>query len=723
MPSITHITRMRQRRWSAERRNPGGITGLGCAGAFSLLVAVGGILIALGFASLTQDLPPVEALPALIEPPGGALLQPTRLYDQSGEHLVLVLENPASAGRAYRCAPPSATGETCFAQNLVDATLAAADPDFWFHPGFSLWGIRSGDHPTLAQRLVSDLLLQDEPVSLRRSLRERLLAAQITARFGRQKILEWYLNSVYYGRLAYGADAAARLYLGKSAADLDLAESALLAPLANAPSLNPFDAPRAALERQKYVLQDMLRYRLVEPMAAAQAAQEKLAFQQTGSPGLALRITDLNPEVAPAFAQMALRQLYSQIPRSQVERGGLRVFTTLDYTLQTELHCAASAQLANLGTLDTSTGDAISDCQAARLLPSLPAGDATPIPGLQVEAIILEPSTGQVLAMTGEAPGGLELSVLPVHTPGTLMTPFIYLTAFTRGLSPATLIWDIPPAQEQNVAGAAANFDGLYHGPLRLRTALANDYLWPADEIITQVNAQNVLRTTQQFGIPSPHNPISATLNSLSLFRPVNLVEISQAFGILANRGTLAGHTLGNNPETPSVTPNRAPRLLPIQPATLLRVEDANGSVVLDRSTPQTRPIISAQLAYLMTHVLSDEAARWPSLGHPNPLEIGRPVAAKMGRTAAGADYWTVGYTPQRVIGAWIGKAAAAGEIPANSQARLISRNRRTVARLVPVCRASSAIPGLAGARRIEQFESLRSIRHVTHEPLPQPCR
>ncbi len=671
MPSVTYITRMRQRRRTAERRNPGGRTGLGCAGAFSLLLAVGGILLALGFSSLTQRLPSIETLPAWIEPPDGALLQPTRLYDQSGEHLVLTLENPVSAGRVYRCVPPSTTGDACFAQGLVNATVAASDPGFWFHPGFSLWGIRSGDHPTLAQRLVSDLLLQDEPPSLRRSLRERLLAAQVTARFGRQKILEWYLNSASYGRLAYGADAAARLYFGKSAADLDLAEAALLASLTAAPSLNPLDAPQAALERQKYVLRDMLRYRLAEPMAAAQAAQQKLVFRQDGNQVQALRITDLDPKVAPAFVQMALRQLYTQMPRHQVERGGLRVLTTLNYALQIELRCAAAAQLANLGTLAAPGDSPPGGCQAARLLPSLPAGDAAPVTGLRAEAVILEPSTGQIQAMTGEASPGLETSPLPAHTPGTLMTPFIYLTAFTRGLSPASLVWDIPPEQEQSAPGAAANFDGQYHGPLRLRTALANDYVWPADQVLTQVSAQNVLRTTQQFGILAPQNPINAALNTLSLFRPVNLVEVSQAFGILANRGTLAGHALENNLEAQPTASTRTPRLLPIQPATLLRVEDANGSVILDRSTPQTRPIISAQLAYLMTHILSDEAARWPSLGHPNPLEIGRPVAAKMGRTTSGADHWTVGYTPQRVVGVWLGKDAAPGEIPASSQARL----------------------------------------------------
>ncbi len=240
--------------------------------------------------------------------------------------------------------------KTNLPETVVNATLAASDPHFWQHSGFSLQGLSSGEQSTLAQRLVSDLLLEDEPPSLRRALRERLLAAQLTRRFGREKVLEWYLNSANYGRLAYGVDAAARVYFDKPAAELDLAEAAMLAGVANDPALNPFDAPQSALERQKYVLQDLLRYRLAEPQAAGKRSRKELVFRPVERPGQALRITDLEPKIAPAFAQMALEQLETYIPRSRLERGGLNILTTLDYDLQQQVQCALAEQLNRIGS-------------------------------------------------------------------------------------------------------------------------------------------------------------------------------------------------------------------------------------------------------------------------------------------------------------------------------------------------------------------------------------
>ena len=651
MPGIPQITLMRQRRRSQARKNPAGWLGLLAAGALSLLLALGGIFGPLAYTSLSQNLPTVEALPGLIEPPGGVLLQPTRLYDRLGEHVLLELQDPAAAGRQYlRLEPEAGTSPTNLPETVVNATLAASDPHFWQHSGFSLQGLTSGEQSTLAQRLVSDLLLEDEPPSLRRALRERLLAAQLTRRFGREKVLEWYLNSANYGRLAYGVDAAARVYFNKPAAELDLAEAAMLAGVANDPALNPFDAPQSALERQKYVLQDLLRYRLAEPQAAASAAEQKLVFRPVERPGQALRITDLEPQIAPAFAQMALEQLEAYIPRGRLERGGLNILTTLDYDLQQQVQCALAEQLNRIGSPLVNGSSVQGDnCQAALLLPSLQISQ--PVSGQQANALVLEPQTGQILALVGEAPADQGSAVLSAHPAGSLGTPFIYLTAFTRGLSPASLVWDIP--SEAGDAGAK-NFDGINRGPMRLRTALANDYLVPAQKLLTQVGKENIWQTAQQFGLSEPGS--AAEQSSLSLFRPLNLIEISQAFGVFANRGVLAGHTLTARPASQTDPPALDQAPAPIQPATVLRVEDANGNIWLDRSTWQTRPIITSELAYLITHVLSDETARWPSLGHPNPLEIGRPAAVKMGRTFDNDSNWVIGYTPNKLVGVWLGE-------------------------------------------------------------------
>jgi membrane peptidoglycan carboxypeptidase len=667
MPSVDQIIRMRQRRRSKEGRSPGGRIALGCAGLVSVLVALAGIFLTLTYSQLSRDLPSIEILPSLLEPPDGLLLQPTRLYDRSGEQVLLTLQNPAAAGRQYLrlrgSSVPSAQDDNqgpYLPNNLVLATLATSDPDFWEHPGFSLTGLLQDTPATLAQRLASELLLQSESPGLRKALRERLLAAQITSRFGREKVLEWYLNSANYGRLAYGADAAARLYFGKTASDLDLAEAAMLAAAAESPTLNPLDAPQAALERQKFTIQAMLAYRLITPQEGIQAARQELAFQNTAQEGKALAIEDLQPDVAPAFAGLALSQLRPYFPTGMLERGGLRIITTLDFSLQNQVSCATRIQLdlISSGTENFPPAD-FGDCEAARLL-NIPPAEASPVStGLTADALVLDPQSGHVLAMVGKSPAGWDATPLATHPIGSMVTPFIYLTAFTRGMSPATLVWDTP---EEVGAPQVSNFDGQFHGPLRLRMALANDYLVPAEKVLAQVGTENVWRTAQQLGIPNPRQTQPDEVIDPFVLRDMNLLEAIQVFGVFANQGIQAGRPLKDSAinGTDSIPPESSA----LNPVTILRVEDRSGRVLLDWETSRTRPIISAQLAYLMTNVLSDETARWPSLGHPNALEIGRPVAAKASRTPGGESNWVIGYTPQRVVGAWVGIPGAALNSP-----------------------------------------------------------
>jgi hypothetical protein len=176
------------------------------------------------------------------------------------------------------------------------------------------------------------------------------------------------------------------------------------------------------------------------------------------------------------------------------------------------------------------------------------------------------------------------------------------------------------------------------------------------------VGIENVWRTAQQMGIPFPESEPGSSPSTLNLIRDASLLEISQAFNIFANQGILAGRPLSTEDKTSDGSLGKNPAAL--QPGTILRVEDGTGKVVLDWGESQERPIISPQLAYLMTHVLSDETARWPSLGHPNALEVGLPAAARMGRTEDGESAWTVGYTPQRSAGVWIGQSQSQPDLP-----------------------------------------------------------
>lgn len=596
----------------------------------SLFTTVLALLAVLLYGYLTRDLPSIEALPTLLEPPNGLLLQPSALYDRTGEHLLLRLDSGGSASRIFLGIDSSQANY--LPSTLISATLTVHDPGFWRHPGYLLGGLSQNSHPTLAQRLVSDLLLWQEGPSISRAVRERLLAAQATARYGRPKILAWFLNITNFGHMAIGAESAANLYFAKPASALSLAEAAVLAAVAQAPALNPLDTPDLARERGQQVIQAMQQQGLISAAQAQAALQANLSFQPE-QPEM------LDP--APAFTNLVLQQLGSRIDPALLARGGFRVLTTLDYDLQRQASCTAEVHLTRL--IDRTADDPQFgyDCEAARLLAALPQSPANLPANMELNLVILEPASGQVLAMVGSPPHGLDPARLAVRPPGTLLTPLIYLTGFTRGFSPASLLWDIPANLDTNLSNEVS-----YHGPQRLRIALANDYLAAANQVLAQVGAENMWRISQQMGLASAQVPEDETITAVLNQGQVNLLEISQVYAVFANQGVLSGlpAAASSSPASPGLD------LL-----TVIRVEDLSGKLWQDNSLPHSRPVITPQLAYLVNNILSDEPARWASLGHPNPLEIGRPVAVKLGSTEAEQDSWTVGYTPFLLVGAWVG--------------------------------------------------------------------
>jgi len=629
MTSPLRIVRLRRNRRDLARRSAEGRAlraGFGFGFVLSAFAAVLSLSLVLFYADLVRGLPPIAALPLMLDPQNGLLLQPTRLYDRSGQHLLATLV-PDEAARAYVSLDPQASPH--LPQSLTDATIALAEPDFWNQPGYVLEGWDNPEsHPTLAQQLVADLLLWDEPPSTRRAIRERILAAQITARYGRGQVLEWYLNSANYGHYAYGVDSAARLYFGKSAAELDLSESALLAAVSQAPALNPIDAPQAAEGRRAETLDVMQSLGLI--------AEIPYPLTPILQPASEANI--------PAFVNLVITQLSERFPRQRLERGGLTIITTLDYDLQMQVSCAVQTQLARMAgdSKEILAADG-SPCEAARLLPALPPGLS--LAEASASALVLDPRTGQVLAAVGEMRNGEGSSYLASHPAGTLLTPFIYLTGFTRGLNPASLAWDIP--------GSLPNPDGAFHGPLRLRIALANDYLPPAAQVLAQMGDENVRRILQSFGLS-----LAADTRLLEDDVPLSMLDLAGAYGILANQGTLT-----SQPRTDGG----------LRPVAVLELLGVDHSLWADWNAPETQAVVSPQLAYLMNHVLSDETARWPSLGHPNPLEIGRPAGAKLGRSLDLSAAWTVGYTPQRVVVVWMGGAGSGSEKTPPRAQRLVA--------------------------------------------------
>jgi membrane peptidoglycan carboxypeptidase len=405
------------------------------------------------------------------------------------------------------------------------------------------------------------------------------------------------------------------LYFGKSVTQLNVSESALLAAVGQAPALNPIDAPQAAEQRRVETLQAMLDQGLITPDETSQAIINPPASRTT--------LPQTN-DLAPAFTTLVLAQLDAFFGAGRVERGGLDILTSMDYTLQLQTVCATQAHLNRLGGNDTGILAADgSPCDAARLLPALQSSDTTNGSGAIAGALLLDPRSGQVLAAAGD---------LDLHPAGTTVSPFIYLTGFSRGLNPATLAWDIP--------GSTPDPAAVYHGPVRLRTALANDYIPPARGVLDQMGLDSVRTIASSFGLNLPSGLLTNDFDIAPL-------TLAGAYGIFADGGTQAGQSLAGTA---------------LQPAAVLQVTGVDHAVWANWTTPEERLIVSPQLAYLMNNVLSDEAARWPSLGHPNPLEIGRPAGAKTSRplgAIAGDSLdttaaWVVGYTPQRVVVVWL---------------------------------------------------------------------
>ena len=603
--------RREQSRTSAQQRTQRLLFGLGFA-----ISAVAVVLIfaaTLAYASLTRGLPPLEQLTVLLDAQDGQLLQPTRFYDRTGGHLIRTL-SPTTSARTYIPIEQ-------FPQSLLDATLALTEPEFWTSPGYSTKGWSDPQvHPTLTQHLVFDLLLWDRPATFTRAIHERLLAAQAITSYGPRQVLEWYLNSANYGHYAYGAEAASRLYFGKSVSQLDLSESAMLAAVSQAPALNPIDSALAARQRRVQTLMVMQSLGLLTVDQASRAIALPPALQAEGSSEEA--------EIAPAFINLVLSQLDLTFGAGRVERGGLNILTSLDFDLQQQALCAVQTQLARLdgASKETLTEDG-SPCEAARLLPALQPGET--LPGGSASAVILDPQTGQILAAVGDLTGGRQAGSLAVHPAGTTITPFIYLTGFSRGLNPASLVWDIP--------GDLPDSGQEYAGPVRLRNALANDYRAPARSVLEQMGIESVQAIATPFGLDLPSGLLDEDFD-------ISPITLAGAYAVFANSGMQVGEDFGGSS---------------ILPSTVLLMQGVDHSVWANWNTAKTQSLLSPQLAYLMNQVLSDETARWPSLGHPNPLEIGRPAGAKISPSLDASAAWTVGYTPQRVTVIYLAGAGA----------------------------------------------------------------
>lgn len=568
MPSAYQIRRFR-RSARSEDRGP-----LVVVLALALVLAAGlGLLGASAYLALVSGLPDVVQVEAQFGMRGAETYRPLLVYDSAGEHVLYRHLHPDAQPRQWidpELAPSS----------LAQTTVAAVEPDYWISPGYDL---SSATASTISERLVEVALLPPGEPSPARLVQRALLAAELTRRYSKDRILAWYLNSADYGSAVYGIDSAALVYFGKHAVALSLGESASLAAYLRSPP-RELDAEM----NREWVLDAMVEAGFIKQAQARSAQNDPFPSQE-------------EPELPP-FATFLIDQVTQALGEAVVGRSGLKVISTIDYDLQLQATCAADSHVLRLSGDSIGTVSGTSDsspCVSAALLPTLRPRDAGLDHMIEEWAlVVIDPMSGKILAAQGpfDEP----------RNPGPLLDPFTYLTAFSRGSTPSSMVLDLGEDP---------------HGPVRMRTALANIYPDTAATTLAALGQETVARTLTQLGLSGARDSAS-------------LLELTSAYGVLAAEGrrTGAGAT----------------------PTILLRVEDSQGTALYEYS-PFTEAVVSAQLAFLMVDVLSDESVRWAELGKGNSLEIGRAAGAISGGSPEGIGNWAIGFTPQRAAGVWLG--------------------------------------------------------------------
>jgi membrane peptidoglycan carboxypeptidase len=650
--SVAHIIRRRRSRKQYRRqRNEKNRLWGGLIGGLLLLtvgVPVLGALLAGGFLYVrTAALLPTPAQSIYQDAATGT----TQLYDRTGQTLLFDVSDPLGDQRAW-------VSLDSLPRYVAQATLLMEDPDFldttrwdaletladvW---QYILWGAPSTAN-SLTARLVNNTLA---PLAgsddLDPALVRMVFISEVNRRYSPSSVLEWVLNTAYYGSDAYGIEAAAQVYLGKSARDLTLDEAALLVPIALEPRYNPFSNEAAARGRQG----DLLRAMLVRDL-----------ISQPDFEAAASRLTPFNPQtlqqpyIAPEFSVYARAQAqdiltYNGLDGARlVSKGGLRIITTLDLPLYYQSECLLRAHLAQLGGASptstlTLTGEA---CAAVAGLPSVVGVNTASLPD-RGELVTLDVASGELLSVVGDVSSYR-------HQPAGTLFPFVYLEGFRSGdFTPATMVYDIPqpfPGPSEGLIYQPVNPDGQYRGPLNLRAAMAGGLLPPAVGVADSRGINRVLNSAHIIGI----NSLAEGTYDLSLLErggQVSVLDMAYAYSVFANMGYMQG--VDTEPLQASFRARN--------PVAILRIEDAAGKVLWEYDSARRQlsrtNILGEDFSYMINHILADASARQRVLNaDDSALNIGRPVSVLNALSSDRVDDWTIGYTPQLLTAVRLGRA------------------------------------------------------------------
>lgn len=564
----------------------------------------------------------------------------TRILDRKGNVLYEIID-PSAGKRTW-------VPLDQISPNLIAATIATEDKEFYNHPGFdlvalgrALWtNYRSKEvvsgASTITQQLARLLLLTDERYeqTYERKAREIILAAEITRRYSKEQVLEMYLNEIYYGNMSYGVQAASETYFNTNASDLSLWQAAFLAGLPQSPAVyDVYNNREATLTRSDSVFRLMfeastekgcIKVDEIRPPVCVDAMQVLTESEVLKAYTFKQNLLTMQ---FPHWVVYIQSLLEAQFDAQMIYRSGFTIHTTLDPDFQREAEAAVREQLAQMQGKNATNG----------------------------AVLAINPKTGEILAMVGSADfnnpaisGQVNMVLTQTRQPGSAIKPFTFLAAFEKDWTPATLLWDVPtrfrPSLDPNDTNPdyePRNYDGRFRGPVTVRSALANSYNIPVVKALEYVHiydnpetpeADGFINLARRLGITSLTRPdygLSLTLGG----GEVSLMELTGAFQVLANEGRK------------------------LEPVAITRVVNHTGDVVFEHEPSQGAQIVRAAHAYLLSSILSDNNARAPMFGTNSPLNLPFSAAVKTGTTNDFRDNWTIGYTPELLIGVWVGNA------------------------------------------------------------------
>jgi len=570
------------------------------------LIVVGLLIGFVGFSVLflwtTKDLPdPNRLLDRNIQ-------QTTTIYDRTGETILYQLHGDVNRKLITLAELP---------EYIKWATITAEDRDFYNHHGFSIRGIirsfvtnlfsdsRVGGS-TITQQFVKNAILSPEKTYTRK-LKELILSYRIESKFSKDEILQLYFNEIPYGSVVYGIEAAAETFFGKSAKDLTVAQATVLAAIPQRPTyFSPYgENVDELLERQRYIINEMVDLGYLDEATAAAAKAEPIEFKPR---------SESMP--APHFVMHVRQLLADQYGERVAVESGLKVTTTLDLDDQKAAEAAVAAQREKNLAYNATNASLVS----------------------------LDTKTGQILAMVGSADfndesisGQVNVALRP-RQPGSSFKPLAYVTAFAKGYTPETILYDVVTqfSTDSGQPYEPHNYNLKENGPVTMRKALAGSLNIPAVKTLYLAGVQHVLDIAEELGYTTFSDRSRFGLSLVLGGGEIKLLEHTAAYAAFAREGIY--HT----------------------PLAILKIEDAEGEILYEYKDSDNRgkQVLTPEAFRSLNSILSDNAARAYIFGEKNYLTLSdRPVAAKTGTTNDYHDAWTLGYTPSIATGVWVGNS------------------------------------------------------------------